>query len=280
MTYGELLGEGRRQLAAAGICDAALDARLLLAHAAGFDAARLISAESDTVGDELLRRYRELIRRRGRYEPVSRIVGERQFLGLGFRLNEATLDPRPETELLVERAIADFAHVKSPLRFADVGTGSGAIAVALLVHLQNSAAVGIDLDRRALAMAWANAMRHGVAKRFLAVQGDSLTAVSGDLDFIVTNPPYIARSDIAHLQPEVRLFDPVLALDGGDDGLDVVRSILGETSRCLKPGGRIYLEFGVGQSDIIARIATSCGLSVSALEADLAGIPRVLVASR
>ena len=267
MTYGELLGEGKRQLATAGISEAALDARLLLAHAAGLTAARLIAVAGDAAGDELHRRYRELLARRTRHEPVSRIVGSREFFGLDFGLNAATLDPRPETELLVELAIADFSRIEAPLRFVDVGTGSGAIAVALLVHLPNATAVGVDLDGRALAMARANAVRHGVAKRFLAVHGDGLTAMDGGLDFIVANPPYVARNEIAGLQPEVRLFDPVLALDGGEDGLDTVRAILRETGRCLKTGGRLYLEFGAGQSDMVVRIARSCGLPVLALKA-------------
>jgi release factor glutamine methyltransferase len=278
MRLRELLAEGRRELARAGVNAPGTDARRLLQHACGLDAATLIAAETEAVPEARGEQYRELLAQRAAGMPVSRILGVREFYGLAFEINEATLDPRPETELLVDAALADHAGASGPLHFVDVGTGSGAIAIALLRHLGNARCLAVDISAAALETARRNASRLGVADRFDAVRGDGLEAVGGGHHFIVTNPPYIARSEIARLQREVRLHDPAAALDGGEDGLRVIAAILANTRRCLKLGGRIYLEFGQGQEEQVAELARSGGLTVKAIRSDLAAIPRVLVA--
>jgi release factor glutamine methyltransferase len=276
----ELLADGRKLLAEAAIAAPALDARLLLAHAAGLDRAAIIAASSDEVDADAENRFRKFIGRRLNGEPVSRIIGVREFFGLEFALGPATLDPRPETELLVEAAIADYAPAAKPLCFADIGTGTGAIAIAILVHLPRAAAIATDISREALALARQNAALHGVVDRATFVMGDILEGCSGEFDFIVSNPPYIAQSDIPSLAAEVRLFDPPAALDGGPDGLKVVRAVMVAAASRLKPGGRLYLEFGIGQGEAVVDLAVHCGLAVDAIRNDLAGVPRMLVARR
>lgn len=268
--------------AAAGIEDARREARLLLLAALQIDLSTLVRDENAPVG-EALSALQVMVVRRLQHEPLSRILGRRAFFGLDFALNEATLDPRPETEHLVE-AVLDWVTAQgqsdAPLRLLDLGTGTGAILIALLSRLPNAEGLGVDLAEEAVAMARANAARLGVGERACFVQGDLFDSVSGLFDVIVSNPPYIPQADIAALMPEVRDFDPVLALDGGADGLDFYRRIAREAGAFLKPGGVLALEIGIGQGESVPALLHEYGFAAIRVFKDYAGVDRVVQANR
>jgi release factor glutamine methyltransferase len=272
--------EGEAALSHAGIVQPRLDARLLLQHVLSRSHAAMLSGLNDSVSAEQAARYHAMIERRAGGEPVSRITGMREFYGLSLKVTPAVLDPRPETELIVDRVLADVAAKNAALRFADIGTGSGAIALALLANLPNAACEALDISPEALAVARQNATALGFEKRFQGKLSDYLSAASGTYDFIVSNPPYIAATEIAGLDREVRDHDPVLALDGGSDGLDAYRSILGVAASHLNAGGRLYLEIGAGQRHDVELLAARHGWTVEGVHADLAGIDRTLVVRR
>ena len=260
----------------AGVSEAALDARLLLQHVLAVDHAGFISTQKAPIGSQHAEQFQTMLQRRIGGEPVHRIVGRREFLGLSFAISPAVLDPRPETELLVEGILEDYGDC-SRLRFADLGTGSGAIAVSLLRHLRQSTCVGFDLSARALDIARNNAEAHGVGDRLELLLSDYLSAAAGQFDFMVSNPPYIRSDEIAGLPMEVRDHDPVLALDGGGDGLAAYRTILKHAARHLKPAGRLYLECGDGQEPDIRSLAGRHDWEWVRSVPDLSGITRVVV---
>ena len=213
-------------------------------------------------------------------EPVSRIIGEREFWGLKFGLNAATLDPRPETEMLVADAIA-AAEGRADPAIVDLGTGSGAIAIAIADALPRAQVTATDVSAEALGQAKANAARLGVASRIDFRLGPWWQAVPDGavFDVIVSNPPYIATDAIAGLQPEVRLFDPRAALDGGFDGLDAYRAIASQAARRLRPQGVVLLEIGANQREAVSRIFQRAGFGKVEVQKDLAGLDRMVVAS-
>jgi release factor glutamine methyltransferase len=223
-----------------------------------------------------------LAERRLAHEPVARIVGVREFWSMPFRIDAATLVPRPETETVVEAALAaiDSQGARSrALRLADLGTGSGAILLALLSELPNAFGIGSDSSLRALAVAHDNARRLGLSRAgFVAC--DMAAALRGPLDLIVSNPPYIASGDIAALPPEVRLYDPRLALDGGADGLDFYRAIAASVPPLLKTGGMLVVEVGAGQAEEVAALFAGAGLAPSPPRPDLSGTHRAVVATK
>jgi release factor glutamine methyltransferase len=267
----------RALLAAAGVETPGLDARLLAQHALGLDTAALLTApeaEADQAAAELALAF---ARRRAAGEPVARILGVREFFGLPFRLDAATLVPRPDTEVLVAAALAELRPAERPWRLVDLGTGSGAILVALLAHLPRAFGLGVDLSQAAAAAALANAQANGVAERAAFAVGDWLDAISGRFDAIVANPPYIAAKEIAVLDREVRDHDPHLALDGGADGLDCYRNLLRTAAMALAPGGFFGLELGAGQAPEVTRIATMLGWRVEKLDKDAAGHDRAMI---
>ncbi len=280
MRYRELAMSGATQLAGAGVAkiEAARDARLLLQHFAEIDRAGLISREGDLAPAEIIKRYETAIVRRAAGEPVSRIVGERAFYGLTFKVTPDVLDPRPETEVLVERVLAAVDDRQARLRFADIGTGSGAIAVALLVHLPQARCVAVDISRAALEVASTNARVHGVADRLEPHESSFVEGLAGKFDFIVSNPPYIPAGDISELSREVREHDPLAALDGGADGLDAYRALLAGAGALIAADGGLYLEVGAGQAKAVGELAVTGGWRVDDVVADLAGIDRVVVA--
>lgn len=267
----------------AGIEDAKADARILAAHALKLSRAQLISQGERKLEPREIDALAARAARRLKREPVSRIVGEREFWGLRFEINPSVLDPRPETETLVEATLDWMVtrHLRNEaLRLLDIGTGSGALLLALLSELPAAIGVATDKNLDALNVARANAQRLGFAERCIFIAADYARALRGPFDLIVSNPPYIASGDIDQLAPEVRDYDPLLALDGGADGLDAYRAIVNDAPRLLAPRGRLIVELGHGQADVVAEIATRAGLSVTALRADLAGISRALCASR
>jgi release factor glutamine methyltransferase len=255
-SVGTLLSRATRALAAAGVETPGLDARRLLQAAAGMTAAQLISAPDAALAPAARRSFAEMLRRRFSREPVSRILGNREFYGRKFAITPAVLDPRPDSETLIEAAlelIDEKGWRKRPLRILDVGTGSGCLLVTLLAECPRASGVGVDINAEALAVAAENARRHGVLKRMYGVLCDGLDGIDGGYDLVVCNLPYIPTGEIAGLSPEVRAHDPLLALDGGADGLDVFRKVIPGLARVV-PGGWALFEVGAGQADAVAQL--------------------------
>ncbi len=272
--------EARRRIAEAlsdaGIEDADLDARLLVRHVGGCDPAHPGAAAEgllDAAAAEALDRMaaRRLVR-----EPVARILGSGEFHGLPLTLNAACLIPRDDTEAVVEAALGELPRDRAS-RVLDLGTGPGTILFALAAERPLLDCLGIDVSEEALAAARANAGALGLADRVRLQSGTWTTGLEGAFDLIVSNPPYIPSADCDGLDREVRDHDPRLALDGGTDGLDAYRAILGDARRLLAQDARIVLELGIGQAHPVASIARSHGLSIRRLVSDLAGVPRALV---
>lgn len=263
----------------AGIDAAELDARILAQVAFGMDRLTLVNRERDKPGPEQLKALETLAARRLKGEPVSRIVGEKDFWGLSFRLNDATLVPRPETEMLVQRGLEIVGPLDHP-RILDLGTGTGCIPIAMLTEFSDMSAVAVDLSRDALDMARFNATRHGVSDRFETRQGSWFDPVApGErFDLIVSNPPYIESAVIETLMVEVREHDPRLALDGGPDGLRPYRAIAREAAAHLRREGVVLLEIGTGQGSDVTDIFAEMGFKSIELEYDLAGYERMVVA--
>lgn len=273
---GELLNELRRRLAAAGLEGAGQDARLLVSGILGLSTTDLVTAPDRPVSEEDVARVEHAALRRLAHEPVHRILGHREFYGLDLALSGETLEPRPDTEILVERALP-YLREKAAPQFIDFGTGTGAIALALLSACRGARGVGVDLSADALRTAMANAERLGLNSRFSVVQSDWAREVRGKFDMIVSNPPYIATDVIAGLAPEVRLFDPILALDGGDDGLDAYRRLAAEAPALLLPDGVVALEIGYDQKESVSLIFGRNGFTLLESARDLGGQDRVLV---
>ena len=270
----------RDRFRAAGLGTPELDARLLAQQAFELDSMALVRKEREIAPDEQLTLLEQFAQRRLAGEPVSRIIGRREFWGLDFELSAATLDPRPETEMLVAEAVAVLERRPNPA-FIDMGTGSGAIAVSIAAAVPAAKGWATDLSEEALAVARRNAERHGVADRLQFRQGSWWQAVPHmeSFDVIVSNPPYIATDAILGLAPEVRVFDPKAALDGGWDGLEAFRAIAAGASRRLRPKGLIALEIGHNQGEIVGKMLSRAGFVEVQVLKDLAGLDRVAVAS-
>ena len=254
------------------------DARILLLAATGLSRVQLIADPDAPLGTATAARLTELARRRLAREPVSRILGRREFWGLEFAVTPAVLDPRPDSETVVEaayRAMAGRRH--APLRLLDIGTGSGALLAALLTVFPQASGLGIDASQEAAALAALNLRQLGLADRALISVGDWAGAAASGFDLIVSNPPYIASADIATLDPEVRRYDPMAALDGGADGLTAYRALALGIGAALAPGGAICVEAGAGQAEAIIEIFAQEGYALAAIEHDLAGHARCLV---
>jgi release factor glutamine methyltransferase len=280
------IAQARRALAeafeAAGLDTPALDARLLVGAALGLDHTGLTSDAFRPLDRAAVGAIETLaVRRLGR-EPVARILGHKEFWGLSLTVTPDTLVPRPETETVVEAALA-AVDADGPrgraLRLADLGTGSGALLLALLSELPNAVGVGTDLSEGALHVARGSAMRLGLTDRARFTVCDFGTALAGEFDLLVCNPPYVASGDIASLAPEVR-HDPRGALDGGPDGLDAYRAIAADARRLLAQQGRFVIELGVGQEHAVATLFSRQGLALTPARHDLSGIPRALMIRR
>lgn len=266
-----------KRLREAGVESPARDARLLLAHSLGVAHPSLLDSGTRMTAAQVAA-FEQLLARRAAREPVARIRGVREFWGMEFALSPATLDPRPDTETLVEASLAAFAGAPPPRRILDLGTGSGCILCALLHEWPTAIGVGVDRSARAAATAHQNAQALGFARRAAFVTGDWAQALAGQFDLIVSNPPYIATAAIGMLAPEVRRFDPAAALDGGADGLAAYRALAPQLARLLAAGGCAALEVGQGQAKGVASILIGSGLEFLGTRADLSGIERVVLA--
>jgi release factor glutamine methyltransferase len=279
---GQTVGAARRALAARfreyGIDSAELDARMLMGAALGLDLTGLMTATTRIITQHEAACLKNSTQRRLAGEPVARILGVKEFWGLALQLSSATLVPRPDTETVVELALDVWRDERRARpRILDIGTGSGAILLALLSELPDATGVGTDISPMASCTARDNAARLGLAPRAVFITCNYAAGLSGTFDLIVSNPPYIRSADIPRLDREVREYDPPRALDGGADGLEAYRATVPEAARLLAADGTLIVEAGSGQSEAIAELMSASGLtSVRPPKADLAGIPRAV----
>lgn len=278
----DVLRAATRRLLAAGVPHAARDCRLLMGSVLGWDQARLIGQGDTEIDAEPRARFAALVARRERREPVSRILGQREFWSMTFALNAATLDPRPDSETLVEAALAQIGDPMQPVRIADLGTGSGCLLIALLSELPRAVGVGVDVSRQALQQACLNAQIHGVAGRSQWRQTDLLQStwvdqIGAQFDLVIANPPYIPIGAKSQLAPEVCDYDPKEALFAGEDGLDFYRVITNSLHDLLAPAGAVVLEVGIGQAEPVTSLLRAQGMMVHPPWHDLAGVARVIV---
>lgn len=275
LTVRDCIAEGTTALDRAGIEAPRREARLLLAHALDLPVARLVGWPETPVADPA--GYRALVGRRAGREPLSRILGAREFWSLSFRLAPDTLDPRPDSEALVEAALETVENRARPLRVLDLGTGTGCLLLAVLSELPGAWGLGIDLAPAAAAAARANAVALGLADRAAFMAADWTAPLAGRFDLILANPPYIRTAAIGRLEPEVAKFDPALALDGGRDGLAAYRRLMPALVPTLAEDGAAIVELGLGQARAVAALAADAGLDVAGCRLDLAGRPRALL---
>ncbi len=282
MTIHDLVQGARDRFVTAGISAtlAALDAEVLARQVLGWDRARFLTDRNERATSVFLLNYEPLVARRERREPVSYILGTREFWGLPFEVGPDVLIPRHETELIVEEVIAITPKDARPL-IVDVGTGSGCIAIVLARELPGARVIATDLSRHALGVARRNAARHGVADRIRFVETSFLDGINEAVDIVVSNPPYVPSVAQPALIPEVRDYEPPVAVFAGEDGLDALRSVLIGAASTLAPGGFLVMEFGCGQDDcVVALVKDVEGLDVVKIRHDLQDIPRTVVCQK
>lgn len=277
MTLRQHLTAAKGLLVAAGIepAEAARDVLFLAMHALGWDRATLHARDLEPTPDTFAAAYDAAIERRTRREPIAYITGRQEFWSRDFSVSPAVLIPRPETELIIEEALSlAFATV------ADIGTGSGCLAVTLAAECPRAQVVATDISAPALEVARANARRHGVADRIAFRETPYLDGITGPFDLIVSNPPYVTDAEYADLAPEVHDFEPRSALTAGPDGLDDVRQVLGCAATRLRPGGLLLMEIGFGQAEAVSVLVNASSLALLRISNDLQAIPRIVVAQR
>ena len=275
MTAAEAMVAAVARLRAAGVPDPARDARILLAHAARVDAARVTLIAPEDIAPDIAERYDNLVALRAVRVPVSQLIGAREFYGRRFDISNAVLDPRPETESLVDAALSgSFDHV------LDLGTGSGCILVTLLAERPQAYGTGVDLSEDACLQASANAVLHKVADRARFLQSDWFAEVEGRYDLIVSNPPYLAAGEMAQIQSELRDHEPRMALTDEADGLSVYRIIAAQAPSYLTARGRVIAEIGWQQADAVTEIFDAHGWGEVAILPDLDGRDRVVCAAK
>ena len=282
MTFFEAAAGARATLINAGILPntATLDADLLARHAAGWDLVTWLMRRSEPADEPFLARYDGLLQRRLKREPVAYIRGVQEFWGRQFVVTPSVLIPRPETELLVEEALRVLGG-QSDATVLDVGTGSGCIAITLALECPSAVVYAVDISSRALAVARENAARHHVEDRVRLIEGAYVAGTPDQIDLMVSNPPYVAEHDRTGLAPEVRDYEPAIALFGGDDGWRDIRRIVQSAARVLRPGGMLMMELGYAQAERIAgELSAADGLRLEGVRDDLQGIPRVAIVSR
>ncbi|GAB0117531.1 peptide chain release factor N(5)-glutamine methyltransferase [Acidisoma sp. 7E03] len=273
------LRDATARLGAAGIEEPYREARILLAAAIGADLAGLLRRRGGTLTAAEAESYVAMVAKRAMRISAAHVLGHREFWSLDFLVTEDTLAPRPDSEVMIETALALRRDRAAVRRILDLGTGTGCLLLAALSEYPEAWGLGVDLSPRTAAVAAENARRLGMAPRCAIAVGRWWQPVSARFDLILCNPPYIPAADIAGLMPEVRDHEPRLALDGGMDGLDPYRLLFADLPNHLNPGGLALFEFGIGQAEALERLAVAAGLGVRALRADLGGQPRVLAVS-
>ncbi len=280
-TVGDMVASVAARLAAAGIENGRLDARLLVGDATGLTVEAMIAQPETTIDDPgVVARVERLTKRRLAREPMSQILGRREFWGLSFKVTSDVLTPRPDSETLVEAVLSVVPDRSASLRLLDLGVGSGCLLLSLLHALPHARGLGIDRSERALAVARENAEALGLADRAEMRAGDWGADLPDQYDIVVSNPPYIPSDDIEGLDPEVSEHEPWLALDGGRDGLDAYRTLAGELPFLVREGGWTALEVGQGQAAAVARLVRAAGFRIERVVADLGGVERVILARR
>lgn len=277
---GALLREAAAALREAGMIEPGREARLLTEHFAGVSATEILTDPDRQIGEPAQDAVLEAVRRRIRGEPLHRIVGKRGFYGIALALSPGTLEPRPDTEILVDRIIPHARRIteqEGTCKLLDLGTGTGAIALAVLKEVDGVTALGVDIDDDAVATAVANARSNGLAGRFRAIRSDWFDSVDEEFHIIVSNPPYISAKEYAALPEEVRLFDPKTALLGGINGLEAYRAIARSAPGHLVRGGLVGVETGYSQREAVRAIFAEHGFNLVEEARDLAGHDRVLV---
>jgi release factor glutamine methyltransferase len=281
LTIADALREAATELRVAGVVEARREAGSLLSHVTGHDRTHVITHADEGLTPGQLSALRAAVSRRAAGEPLQYITGRQEFYGLEFEVTSDVLIPRPETELLVEAALELLKGAASPL-VCDVGTGSGCIAVALLHERGDARCLALDISPEALRVAGRNAERHGVGDRMLRLASDCLEALGAEeyadlrFDLVASNPPYVAEADVVSLQREVRDHEPRVALTPGGDGLSVIRRLLSEAPRRLKPGGHLLLEIGFDQHEQVAALINPRTWRLLEIHKDLQGIPRIV----
>ena len=273
MILRDLLTLGQQKLKLAHIDTARRDARLLAAAAMEINTAQVTLKALDHVSKQQQDHFESMIEQRRNFKPVSRILGKRQFWNRWFEISPDVLDPRGDSEVLVNLALQQKAD-----RILDLGTGSGILALTLLSEWPDALAVGVDICEKALLIAQRNAVQHEVSDRFQAQKSDWFEAISGQFDLIVSNPPYIGEDEIPHLDPDVRLYDPMIALSPGRDALLAYQNIASDAIGYLKPGGRLLVEIGFRQGEAVRALFASNGLKSIEIIQDLNGLDRVVCA--
>ena len=273
MILRDLLILGQQKLKQADIDTAGRDARLLAAAAMDINTAQVTLKALDHVSQQRQDHFESMIEQRRSFKPVSRILGKRQFWNRWFEISPDVLDPRGDSEVLVNLALQQKAD-----RILDLGTGSGILALTLLSEWPDALAVGVDICEKALLIAQRNAVQLEVSDRFQAQKSDWFEAISGQFDLIVSNPPYIGEDEIPHLDPDVRLYDPMIALSPGRDALQAYQNIASDAIGYLKPGGRLLVEIGFRQGEAVRALFASNGLKSVATIQDLNGLDRVVCA--
>ena len=278
MRLDSALAQATTHLANQDVESPQLDAELLLAHLLDTSRAAILARPEQHLTPKQLTRYRDLVARRGNREPLAYILGYRDFYGLELMVDPRVLIPRPETELLVEHALRIASQMASPSHIADVGAGSGAIAVSLAVHLPESTIYALDDSPGALEVITENARRHGVADRVHCLHSDLLAALPGPVDIITANLPYVTTDEWQELAPEIRNHEPRSALDGGPDGLALVNRLLATACPYLQPAGAILLEIGAGQGGAATALAREhLPQARVRLVQDYAGLDRLVI---
>ena len=273
MILRDLLALGQQKLKQADIDTAGRDARLLAAAAMDINTAQVTLKALDHVSKQQQDHFESMIEQRRSFKPVSRILGKRQFWNRWFEISPDVLDPRGDSEVLVNLALQQKAD-----RILDLGTGSGILALTLLSEWPDALAVGADICEKALLIAQRNAVQLEVSDRFQAQKSDWFEAISGQFDLILSNPPYIGEDEIPHLDPDVRLYDPMIALSPGRDALQAYQNIARDAIGYLKPGGRLLVEIGFRQGEAVRELFASNGLKEIEIIQDLNGIDRVVCA--
>lgn len=279
-TLSAAVKEARNRFSEAGLADAAIEARLLLGGLLGLTSAEVFTGGDRVLTEEETVRIKNAVERRLKREPVHRILGSREFHGMDLSISKETLEPRPDTEILVDSVLPYLRQIvaaKGAARLLDLGTGTGAIILALLKESAETQGIGSDISEDALKTAAENAARLGLSERFETIRSDWFKNISGRFDIIVSNPPYIRSDVIPALEPEVRDFDPLAALDGGPDGLAAYRAIAADAGDFLEKDGVIGVEIGFDQKENVAAIFRSAGFKLVQAARDYGDNDRVLV---